>query len=310
MAMNFWEAQRKARGRTTVYLILFALLTIAVATSAELALRFFAPEQYDPPAPLLGFGFLLVTFGVAAYNYAMYQAYGGSYVAESVGGRLVDPSSQNPKERQLLNVVQEIAIATSCPMPKVYILPVHEINAFAAGLTPEGAAIAVTQGTLDKLTRDELQGVLAHEFGHIVNADMVISMRLAAMLMGFFFVLYIGLRILQGSRFRSRQEGRGGNPILIAALIFIAAGALTWFVGSILKATVSRQREYLADASAVQFTRNPAGIANALRKIAAEYDYDMPKTGAAYAHMYFEDHSSLFASHPPIWKRIEAIEGE
>ncbi|HEV8052642.1 MAG TPA: M48 family metalloprotease, partial [Parachlamydiaceae bacterium] len=168
-------------------------------------------------------------------------------------------------------------------------------------------------GTLNLLSRDELQGVVAHEMGHIHNGDKLISMRVAAMVMGFFFVLYIGMRMLQFTNWQSdRDERRGANPLALAAFILLIAGAFTWFAGSVLKSMISREREYLADASSVQFTRNPEGLANALRKIANEQVHDMPKSGMAYSHMYLEDTtlmSFLFATHPPIKKRIEAIEG-
>lgn len=308
MVANFWEEQHKARVRTAIYLALFIFLTLLVAVLAEIALRTFS--DYNPDVPTIGFAFLGITFLVAAYNYLMYRTQGGGYVAESIGAYQVNPSNANPKERQLLNIVEEIALSTGLPMPSVYIIPAQEINAFAAGLKRDNAAIAISAGALQKLNRDEVQGVIAHEFGHVYNGDMVISLRLAAMVMGFFFVLYLGLRLIQGVGYRSRDSGNGkGNPIMLAALILIIAGALSWFLGSILKATVSRQREYLADASAIQFTRNPSGIANALRKIAKDANRDMPKTGGAYSHMYLEDHASVFATHPPIWRRIAAIEG-
>lgn len=312
MVMDFWEAQRRARARTTFYLIIFVILTLAVATVAELSLRYFAEENYNPPVPYLGLFFLTLTFIVALYQYGMFRSYGGSYVAESVGATEVNPLTKSPKERQLINIVEEIALASSLPIPAIYILNAKEINAFAAGLKPDESAITVTRGTLELLSRDELQGVIAHEFGHIHNGDMLISMRLAAMVMGFFFALYLGMRFLQFSNFDDREERKGGNPAVIAAIILIIAGAFTWFAGSVLKSMVSRQREYLADASAVQFTRNPEGIANALRKIAHENVHDMPSQGMAFSHMYFENTSALsflFATHPPIEKRIEAIEG-
>lgn len=309
MAMNFWEAQREARAQTTFYIIIFVILTLATAAGAEFLLRFALEDSYQPPIPYLGLLFLALTFGVAAFNYLMYRTQGGGYVAESIGARQVYANSGNPREFQLMNIVQELALATSLPMPAVYIIPSQEINAFAAGLTKKDAAIAVSEGALMRLNRDELQGVIAHEFGHVYNGDMVISLRLAAMVMGFFFVLYLGLRVIQITSYRRSDDEKGGNAALIAAIILIFAGALSWFVGSILKASVSRQREYLADASAVQFTRNPQGIANALRKIAKDNKNDMPSRGTAYAHMYFEDRSSIFATHPPIWKRIAAIEG-
>jgi heat shock protein HtpX len=216
----------------------------------------------------------------------------------------------------LLNIVEEIALATSLPTPPVYILDANEINAFAAGTSRENAAITVTRGCLNLLNRDELQGVLAHEFGHIYNKDMTIGMRVAAMIMGFFIVTYMGLRLLQGSSYSSRrsddEDRRGGNPIMIIALIFLVAGAITWFFGSILQAMVSRQREYLADASSVQYTRNPKGLANALRKIANSTVSDMPRSGQPFAHLYFNEHESfwsrIFATHPPVEDRIAAIE--
>jgi len=315
MAMNFWQAQREAKTKTALYIGIFIVLTMIAAALAEAAMRVFAGDSYGaPPFPYVALGFLGVTFLVAGFNYMNYLQSGGSYVAESLGANLVDPNTHTAKERQLMNIVQEIALATSLPMPPVYILEAQEINAFAAGTNPDNAAITVTRGCLNLLNRDELQGVLAHEFGHIYHRDMTIGMRVAAMIMGFFFVTYIGLRLLQGASYtRNSEERRGGNPIAILALIFLVAGSITWFFGSILQAMVSRQREYLADASAVQYTRNPWGIANALRKIASSHVSDMPRNGQPFSHLYFNEHSSfwarIFASHPPIEDRIAAIEG-
>lgn len=313
MVMNFWEAQRKARARTAFYIAIFVLLTFGIAAVVELAMRHFARESYDPPLPYLGLIFLGITFCVAIFQYLRFRTQGGAYVAESMGGRLIDPRYASPKEKMLLNIVQEVALASSVPIPAVYLINANEINAFAAGMKPDDAIIAVTRGTLNLLNRDELQGVIAHEFGHIYNGDMLIGMRMAAMVMGFFFVLYLAMRLLQFSDFRgSRDNKKGGNPIAIAALILFVAGIFTWFAGSILKSMISRQREYLADASSVQFTRNPTGIANALRKIKNESVHDMPKSGIAFSHLYLDDRSlmsALFATHPPLEKRIAAIEG-
>lgn len=307
--MNFWEAQRRARSRTTLYIVLFVILTLGMAVLCEVVLRYIAEDAYQPPIPLLGLAFLFITFGFAGYNYSMFRMYGGSYVAESAGAYPVDHASRDPRIRQLLNIIEETSIATTLPMPKVYIIPAGEINAFAAGMRPDNAAIAITEGALVELNRDEVQGVIAHEFGHIYNGDMVIGTRLAAMVMGFFFVLYIGMRLMQFGTLSRDEEGRSrGSPMTAAAMILLAAGALTWLGGAILKAAVSRQREYLADACAVQFTRNPSGIANALRKIAKEPYHDMPRDGRAFSHLYFEDNTSIFSTHPSIRKRIAAIE--
>jgi heat shock protein HtpX len=313
MAMDFWEAQRRARSRTTLYVTIFIILTAGVAAAAEMAMRSLAEDSYHPPLPYVALVFMAITFFVALIQYAQFSAMGGSFVAESVGGILIDKDTSAFKERQLLNIVEEMAVAASIPVPPVYVLKANEINAFAAGLNPKNAVVAVTAGTLNRLSRDELQGVVAHELGHIHNGDMLISMRVAAMVMGFFFVLYIALRLLQLASFQGdREERRGGNPLVLAAFILLIAGAFTWFAGSVLKSMISREREYLADASSVQYTRNPEGLANALRKIANEQAHDMPPSGMAYSHMYLEDTtfmSKLFATHPPIEERIAALEG-
>lgn len=319
MAMQFFEAQRKAKARTGLFLTAFIILTLIVAAVSELALRFFAgPENYNPPLPYFGLIFLAITFCTAGFQYFSFSLYGGRAIAEAVGGVQIFENTSDPKEKQLYNVVQEMAIASGVPMPEVFLINARQINAFAAGLTTDKAAIALTKGALSKLTRDELQGVVAHEFSHIQNEDTKISTRLAAMVMGFFIIFYIGIRLLEGSFFvrggddDRRGGGNSGQLIALAGLIFIIAGLVTWFAGSILKSFISREREYLADASAVQFTRNPNGIASALKKIQASEDRDMPKSGIAYSHLYFDDRSLwnvLFATHPPLEKRIAVLEG-
>ncbi|MEM1283406.1 MAG: M48 family metallopeptidase [Chlamydiota bacterium] len=316
--MDFWAAQDRARKKTKIYVTIFVVITLIVATLSELAMRAFAPDTYQTNFPIVGLIFIALTFIVAGWNYSMYSSFGGSYVAKSIGAREIDPETTNPHERQLLNIVQEMALASGLSMPAVFIIPAKQINAFAAGMNTDNAAIAITEGALITLNRDEVQGVIAHEFGHIYNGDMCISMRLAAMIMGFFFVFFIGLRLIQvsaltGGRSSSNRQ-KGADPVALAALIFMVAGIITYIAGKVLQAMVSREREYLADACSVQFTRNPNGIANALRKIASEHTaQDMPKTGAQFAHMYLNDRSAfsaLFATHPPIEKRIAAIEGK
>lgn len=315
--MHFWEAQRKAKERTVLFVSVFIFLTLIMATVSEFALRFFAgPENYSPQVPWFGLLFLAITFLTAGFKYSSFALYGGSAVAEACGGKEIFEDTPDVKEKQLFNIVQEMAIASSIPTPHVYLLPCQQINAFAAGLKKENAAIAVTKGALSKLTRDELQGVIAHEFGHLHNGDMKVSTRLAAMVMGFFIIMYVGIRLLEGSFFvrgSGDRKGGSGQVIALAGLIFMIAGIITWFFGSILKSFISREREYLADASAVQYTRNPQGIAGALRKIMAEDVRDMPKSGIAYSHLYFDDRSiwnTLFDTHPPLEKRIKAILGQ
>ncbi len=314
--MDFWEAKRRARGRTALYISLFVLFTVGVAILIEYLLRSYAEETEERPIPFVGLAFLIITFVVALFYMARFSSQGGSAVAESVGAVQIDADIAHPSLKRLYNVVQEMSIAASLPMPKVYLLDTPGINAFAAGTRPDNAAITVTRGALETLSRDELQGVIAHEFSHVANADMLLNMRLAAMIMGFFIVFYIGIRLGEIA-FLSRggrgNGGGGGQAFALIAIAFLLAGALTWFVGAILRSTVSRQREYLADASAVQYTRNPDGIAGALRKIANEEQQAMPKRGMGYSHLYFSNQSlfgRLFATHPPLAKRIEAIEGK
>lgn len=314
MVMNVWEAQRSARRRTALYIATFIFLTVGIAFLIDAAFDYLAKAGYIEPTNNMGFIFLVVTCLIAFFYYMRYATQGGKVVAQSLGAREVLPTTTDYKERQLYNIVEEMAVASGLPMPQVFLLEAQEINAFAAGVKPENAAVTVTRGALEFLTRDELQGVIAHELGHIKNADMKVNMRLAAMVMAFVFVLYIGMRLLQSSfLFGGRRREGGGNPLALIALVFLVAGAITWFAGAILRSMVSRQREYLADASAAQFTRNPSGIANALRKIAKMKDvHDMPGTGMAYSHLYFENHSfwaSLFSTHPPLEKRIAALEG-
>jgi heat shock protein HtpX len=316
--MDFWGAKRQAQKKTWWYLLLFAVMLITVAVASELALRYYLGKQYQPPEPWLAIGFVLITIGVGGFNYLMYGSQGGSYVAESLGGQRIDLATQDFKEKQLLNIVEEMALAAGMPVPPVFILEAEQINAFAAGLSPDDAAIAITRGALHTLSREEIQGVIAHEFSHIYHGDMLLNMRLAAMIMAFFFLVYMAFRILQFSAYtgggRSRGKDKSGNPTLVIALILLVAGAVSWCAGSVLRSMISRQREYLADASAVQYTRNPKGLLGALQKISTESKHDMPKEGGAYAHLYFSGASSwfsqIFSTHPPIDKRIAALKGE
>jgi heat shock protein HtpX len=295
-----------------VYVALFVFLTLIAAFLLELGTRYVARDQYNSPWPLLGLTFLALTFTVAIVQYYCFATLGGRYVAESLGARKASASDRN--EAQLLNIVEECAIASSLPVPEVYIIEAEQINAFAAGLSPDNAVIAITAGTLKYLSRDEIQGVVAHEFGHIRNGDMKIGLRLAAMVMGFYCVIYLALRLLRISgsgRVTSRRSGENGrNPVLLIAVALLLAGAATWLFGTILKTATSRQREYLADASSVQFTRNPLGLAGALHKIQQETHKDMPRAGMAFSHLYLDDRSFfsfLFATHPPIKDRLEAL---
>ena len=176
---------------------MFVILTFIAAVAAEYALRALDPSDYSPPGPYVGGAFILVIFGVACFQYLILCSEGGAHVARAVGAVQVLSNDTDPKIRQLCNIVEEMALAASQPTPEVFVLEAKEINAFAAGMSPDKAVITVTTGALEQLNRDELQGVIGHEIGHVYNGDSKISLRLAAMLMGFYFALYIGLRIIQ-----------------------------------------------------------------------------------------------------------------
>ena len=244
---------------------------------------------------------------------------GGHTVAELLGGRLLHPDTRDADERRVLNVVEEMAIASGSPVPPVYLLEKERgINAFAAGYTPDDAVIGVTRGCIQTLSRDELQGVMAHEFSHILNGDMRLNIRLMGVLFGILLIGIAGWILFRSTLYsgmRASDDRKGGNPLPLIGLALYVIGYVGVFFGRLIQAAVSRQREYLADASAVQFTRNPEGIAGALKKIGAIAEgskLETPEAGEA-AHMYFGDGVggawlSLMATHPPLADRIRRVD--
>ncbi len=339
--MDFFEAQDRARRRTTRLVVLFSLAvlgTILALYGAALLAGFQAGARLDGfPAGFTGTGlsrywqpalFGWITAGTLAvvglgslFKWNQFRA-GGRAVAASVGARHVDPRTTDPAERRLLNVVEEMALASGSPVPAVFVLDDEPaINAFAAGLSPHDAVVAVTRGTLEKLTRDELQGVVGHEFSHILNGDMRLNVRLSAILFGILVIGLIGRTILRGvgrtrvTSSRDRKSGGAVVAILAAGLALMIIGYVGYFFGRLIQAAVSRQREFLADASAVQFTRNPQGITGALKKIGG---YALGSTiqsdrGAAIGHFFFAQgfrsfFGGLWATHPPLAERIRAID--
>src|SRR5690606_12099945 len=256
---------------------------------------------------------LAVIGGASMYRIASLRG-GGEAVALQFGGTPVPEDTTDRYLQRLRNVVEEIAIASGVPMPGLYVLE-HEsaINAFAAGYSPSDAAIAVTRGALEKLNRDELQGVIAHEFSHILNGDMRLNIRLIGVLFGIMVVGIIGRRLmLHGGMSRNGRDAT--VMFLLVALVAIVIGYIGLLFGRMIKAGISRTRESLADASAVQFTRQTAGLAGALKKIAGVYEGSRLGGGAdteEISHMLFGEgmgFSGLFATHPPILKRIQALE--
>lgn len=247
-------------------------------------------------------------------------ASGGHVVAESLGGNLIPQNSQEASHRKILNVVEEMAIASGSPVPSVYLLDEESINAFAAGWRPADAVIGITRGALDYLSRDELQGVIAHEFSHIYNGDMRLNIRLMGVLNGILLLGMIGyylMRMLRytGGRSNNRDGGSAVLALMLLGLGLTIIGYVGTFFGNWIKAIISRQREYLADASAVQFTRNRDGIAGALKKIGALSVGSRLTSPAAheYSHAYFSMGVGsmlgfLFATHPPLKQRISRID--
>ena len=330
--MNFFEAQDQARRASKrlvyVYLLATFLIVAGVTTVMGLALYFGTDASYyqasagefarDYAGILIGTAVAtsLVIFGATAYKTAALSS-GGGNVAASLGGSLVAPDVQDPLRRRLRNVVEEMAIASGTPVPEIYVLEQESgINAFAAGYEPGDAAIAVTRGALELLDRDELQGVIGHEFSHVLNGDMRLNIRLMGVLYGIMVLGLVGRMILRGGRygaFASSRRGKGAPAILIIGLGLAILGGIGVLFARMIKASVSRQREYLADASAVQFTRQTSGIANALKKIGgySGHSYLQATDPEEVSHMLFGTGSRLrgmFATHPPLTNRIQALD--
>lgn len=325
--MNFFEYQDQARRQTRWLVFLFILAVIAIAAVVDLALLVgfglagseqgaapFSPGSLEQNLSLLLGGAIATVclIGLASLFKTIALRGGGGKVARELGGILVDADTRDPLKRRLVNVVEEIALASGVPVPEIYVLEQEAgINAFAAGFSPSDAAIAVTRGTLEKLTRAELQGVIAHEFSHVFNGDMRLNIRLMGALFGILLLALIGRRVLFHSHYMGRSRDSSGAAILMLAFALMLVGYIGMFFGRWIKSAVSRQREFLADASAVQFTRDPSGIAGALKKIAiyseASYlDADTEEVG----HMLFGPGQAMhvFATHPPLLKRIARIE--
>ncbi|MGB4858566.1 MAG: M48 family metallopeptidase [Dokdonella sp.] len=294
-------------------LVLFALAVAALiaATNVVILAGFgIPPETRGQAIAVISLGTLAVVGLASLYRISSLRG-GGSAVALQLGAVPALPGTGDFTYQRLRNVVEEIAIASGVPMPEVFVLE-HEagINAFAAGYAPADAAITVTRGALDKLTRSELQGVIAHEFSHVLNGDMRLNIRLIGVVFGIVILSVIGRRILIHGGGRSRSRDTGG--IAIVAIALLVLGWLGVVCARLIKASIARQREYLADASAVQFTRDSSGIGGALKKIGALSAGS--KLEAAdreeVSHMLFGDgvgYSSLFATHPPLVKRIKRL---
>ncbi|MCW4352999.1 M48 family metallopeptidase [Hoyosella sp. YIM 151337] len=319
--MNFFERQNEVRRASARLVVLFIVAVLAIVTLANLLVVVASVSGGSEPgevamfAVLVTIGTLIFIGGVSLVRTASLRSGGGSKVARALGAMPVPHDTTDPHLRRYRNVVEEIAIASGTPVPELFVMNGERgINAFAAGYTPADAAVAVTQGALERLNRDELQGVIAHEFSHIVNGDMRLNIRLIGVLAGLTALSVIGRILVYSGGGRQRgSSNNSGAPIALIGMVALLAGFIGVFFGRLIKAAVSRQREYLADASAVQFTRQTSGLAGALKKIGGLDDGSKLRNAKTedVSHMLFGEgmnFSSLYATHPPLIKRIQTLE--
>ena len=328
--MDFFGAQDAARRRSGWLLLLFVIGATGLVVFTSLLLMFVLGlfgnvTADDPTGTLMHFdgpafaGFAaLVTIVIAAGSLykILVLSRGGAAVAEALGGRLIAPDTDDAASRRVLNLVEEMAIASGTLVPSLYVLEGEAgINAFAAGLTPANAVIGVTQGAVDGLSRDQLQGVIAHEFSHILNGDMRLNIRLAGLLHGILLIGLIGRGLFQAGGHGAGRRGRDSFAFLLVGAGLVATGSFGTLFANLIKAAVSRQREFLADAAAVQFTRNPQGIAGALKRIGAASVQGLLVHPRApeMSHAYFTQGVSSFlgrlaATHPPLETRIRRLD--
>jgi len=329
--MDFFGAQEQARKRTSWLVVLYVLAVAGIIAAVYLVLAVAWRSNSGTGAaaslwmPELFAGVAIGVSGVVFLGSlfkTLQLAQGGAVVARSLGGRPIAPDTRDEHERKLLNVVEEMALAAGVSVPQVFLLSDEPgINAFAAGFSPRDAAIGVTRGCMERLSRDELQGVIAHEFSHIVNGDMRLNIRLMGVLFGILMLTLVGRVLLRTAQFsggggRSRGgKKQGGNPLPLIGLALIVIGYIGVFFANLIKSAISRQREFLSDASAVQYTRNPAGIAGALKKIGglAQGARVQNLHAAEASHLFFGEALSrglggLFATHPPLQERIRRLD--
>lgn len=333
--MDFFESQDRARRSSRLLVLYFALAVICIVLSiylvavllfgfvqpgadGDLQLTSKALQWWNPEVFGIAAGGTVAAIAIACFWKISELRLGGGAVAASMGGRKILPDTRDADERRLMNVVEEMAIASGVAVPEVYVMDDEQsINGFAAGLTLQDAAIAVTSGCMKKLSRDELQGVIAHEFSHILNGDMRLNVRLIGLLFGILFLTIIGygmMRVMFYAPRSSRSDKNGGGALAIffLGLALYIIGGIGVFFGRLIQSAVSRQREFLADAAAVQFTRNPEGIAGALQKIGQSSSVVRHQESQDMAHFFFANGLSfslagIFATHPPLARRIKAI---
>ncbi len=319
--MNFYEHQDRAQRRTKLIVFLFILAVICIVTLVSVPIGFASQWNFGAVGSAALISVLIV--GIATLVKLSQLRGGGRGVAEMLDGKELQRDGSDQAERRVQNIVEEMAIASGMPVPPVFIIEDQQINAFAAGWSTDDAVIGVTRGCIEQLSRDELQGVVAHEFSHISHGDMRINIRLIGMIFGIMalgitgwvLVRYVGPAVLRTSSRSRSKEGAGGAGIGLAIIVFglflALCGVIGTFFGRLIQAAVSRQREFLADASAVQYTRNPSGIGGALRKIGKMTPLKNISSEVGQCnHMFFSQAmNAMFSSHPPIQERIARVEG-
>ncbi|MCP5019109.1 MAG: M48 family metallopeptidase [Ketobacter sp.] len=327
--MSFYQNQDNARRKTWLLVFYFCTAVVLIIAAVNSAIYFTLILASDLNMPPLQWvqnpicwgiaGLTLLAIVTGSLMRLAQLSKGGLSVAMMAGGTPLDPATTEPKEKMLLNVVEEMAIASGTSVPRVFILREESaINAFVAGTEPRNTVLAVTKGTLEKLNREELQGVVGHEFSHILNGDMKLNVRLIGILAGILFIGQIGEFLLRGQsrrRYYGSRSSKEGNQLIPIGLALMAIGYVGLFFGRLIKAAISRQREFLADASSVQFTRNPDGIASALYAIQHYSGHSLLMSAHAedMNHMCFGETvkmqlSGLLATHPPIEDRIRSID--
>lgn len=314
---NFFERQDRARRATRRLVVWFALAVLGTAGTiyaiaafvrAQAGAPFWEPELF---AWIFG-GTLLFVGGASLFKSLEMGGSGGAEIAKALGGVPVPPTADSPRERRLVNVVQEMSVASGVPMPRIFVLERESgINAFAAGTRADDAAIAVSRGALEKLSRDELQAVVGHEFSHVLNGDMRLNVKLCGWIFGLVALSILGRVLTRGAFIAGggRSRRNDGLPIMLIGIAVMLAGAIGQFFASLIQAAISRHRERLADASATQFTRNPLALARALSRIGGDTSRLVSPRAGEYAHFFFADGvGALFATHPPLEERIRALD--
>jgi len=347
--MDFFTHQEQAQSRTYALFVWFAVAVVAVvfAVYAAVTVGLFAGQLFQGDSFhyqiqlnsqgqwfhvhafwnrsrffwVSGITFALIAVG-SAYKLYQLQQGGGAAVAEMLGGKRLASNTHDVLLRRLVNVVEEMAIASGLPVPPIYIMNQSGINAFAAGFSVSDTVIGVTRGAIDMLHRDELQGVIAHEFSHILHGDTRMNMRMMGLLHGMTLISDTGMLLLtarSSTRYSRRQRSTHPAMFVLGFLLFLV-GLIGMVLADLIKRAVSRQREFLADASAVQFTRNPEGIANALKVIGGYKQGSQVhhNEAAALGHFFFSNalkraatsigSTRWWASHPPLLQRIQRIE--